>query len=614
MLIDQKLWQPADNLELEAAALETVKSDFNTLVVAGPGAGKTELLAQRACYLLQTNTTKFPKKILAISFKRDAAINLRNRVKTRCGDILSRRFESLTFDSFSRQLVNRFKSALPKKYKINGELTIISSKELLEIIKFNHLAYYNSNNRNYIEKLITDTSLPFNITNQHDQIKDEVWTNLLDRENSLLTFPMIMRLAQLIITANPKIKHFLQATYSHVFLDEFQDTTSIQYNFFRSCFDTSDARITAVGDDKQRIMLWAGAKPEIFENFLVDVKAKPLSLTMNFRSAPRLVALQNYLIKHLLKKDDLVVPSNNWKEDEGEAYVWVYNSPEEETVSLYNSVAEWLRDGNQQPRDICILVKQRLNVYTEEIIKFFNDNGIKARDESAYEELLSEDLIVFLTDVLYLIFTKRASSHKSNAFRFLSNIYSDLEDSQLLKLDNNFSSFVKNAKDKVSGVSISKEHFNTLLTDILSFTNVARIKAFYPEYKNTAYFNGLIAKFVSILYRDDVVINDVVISLNNFIGEDAIPVMTVHKSKGLEYRTVIFVGLEDDAFWSFKSQPDEDMCTFFVALSRAKEKVVFTFSKKRKNQYGQLKPQSIENIKVILEEMEKSGIVKMEAK
>ena len=57
--------------------------------------------------------------------------------------------------------------------------------------------------------------------------------------------------------------------------------------------------------------------------------------------------------------------------------------------------------------------------------------------------------------------------------------------------------------------------------------------------------------------------------------------MTIHKSKGLEYSAVYFVGLEDSAFWNFKKQPEEDRCTFFVALSRAKCSVTFTFSNVR---------------------------------
>ena len=119
--IQTQNWQPADGMILEPNALRIATSTHNNLVVAGPGAGKTELLAQKASFLLQTNTCRFPYKILAISFKRDAAYNLKERVRLRCGDELSRRFDSLTFDSFAKQILDRFKQALPNDYKINGE-------------------------------------------------------------------------------------------------------------------------------------------------------------------------------------------------------------------------------------------------------------------------------------------------------------------------------------------------------------------------------------------------------------------------------------------------------------------------------------------------------------
>ena len=74
------VWCPIGVSSLECAALNAVRATTNTLVVAGPGAGKTELLAQRACYLLQTGMCSSPRQILAISFKRDAARNLAERV------------------------------------------------------------------------------------------------------------------------------------------------------------------------------------------------------------------------------------------------------------------------------------------------------------------------------------------------------------------------------------------------------------------------------------------------------------------------------------------------------------------------------------------------------
>lgn len=146
-----KDWIPADNLSLEPNALTATKSSFNTLIVAGPGAGKTELLAQRACFLLETNTCRYPHKILAISFKRDAAYNLKDRVLKRCGKTLARRFESLTFDAFAKIILDRFYLGLSDDYKISaGYDILVQEKIILDKYKANNLAYYNQHTRKQI--------------------------------------------------------------------------------------------------------------------------------------------------------------------------------------------------------------------------------------------------------------------------------------------------------------------------------------------------------------------------------------------------------------------------------------------------------------------------------
>ena len=85
MIISPDKWKAVGVESLEAAAEEAVKEiQHNILLTAGPGAGKTELLAQRACFLLQTGLCPAPKRILAISFKRDARSSLKERVELRC--------------------------------------------------------------------------------------------------------------------------------------------------------------------------------------------------------------------------------------------------------------------------------------------------------------------------------------------------------------------------------------------------------------------------------------------------------------------------------------------------------------------------------------------------
>ncbi|QTA78727.1 DNA helicase N-terminal domain-containing protein, UvrD/REP-like [Desulfonema limicola] len=118
-------WQPIDVDDLEPNAFKVVKSNKNQYVIAGPGAGKTELLAQRACFLLQTGMCPSPKKILAISFKKDSAKNLKNRVAERCKNEDAVRFDSLTFDAFSKSLLDRFLSALPEHWRPSNDYQLL---------------------------------------------------------------------------------------------------------------------------------------------------------------------------------------------------------------------------------------------------------------------------------------------------------------------------------------------------------------------------------------------------------------------------------------------------------------------------------------------------------
>lgn len=82
-MMNKDQWKPSDGIVLEANAKEAIITNDNILVQAGPGAGKTELLAQKASYLFQTGSCPAPFNILAISFKRDAAENIKERVSKR---------------------------------------------------------------------------------------------------------------------------------------------------------------------------------------------------------------------------------------------------------------------------------------------------------------------------------------------------------------------------------------------------------------------------------------------------------------------------------------------------------------------------------------------------
>ena len=127
-----------------------------------------------------------------------------------------------------------------------------------------------------------------------------MWQYWLSKKPATVIFPMLNALAEFLIRNTPHLKKILQATYGHILLDEFQDTTFDQYRLLKSAFMNSGIPVTAAGDEKQNIMLWANAMPDGMEQFINDFNAKEINLQWNFRSAPRLAELQNVVARKLL--------------------------------------------------------------------------------------------------------------------------------------------------------------------------------------------------------------------------------------------------------------------------------------------------------------------------
>ena len=574
-------WMPSGGITLEENATAAIKHFGNVLVVAGPGAGKTELLAQKAGYLFQTNACKYPQKILAISFKTDAAANLKERVHSRYGHGFSTRFSSLTYDAFAKRVLDQFRTALPneltpEKDYVIGEKSIIAGA-------FSKAGFVNNQKLtpseivSYYENTISATQLPLD----KDSLGSAVWRLLVkgfDDNPPCLTFKMISMLSMHILITNPYILKSLQATYSYVFLDEFQDTTSLQYSLIKICFENTNSEVTAVGDGKQRIMVWAGAKKTIFEDFQHDFQATKILLQMNHRSAPRLVNLQRLMYKYLQTVDIDLKTSEKWKENDGNIKLFLSENEKLEAKYIADDIIE-ITSRDVLLNDICILVKQLPDNYTNVLMSELTSKNIKARIETDYQDLLKEFIVNLIINVLIVSIRRRSP----NEWEYVTNAMVEIkgidpsEDSNLYHQEHMCLVELLNQIFGKLDVNTSKGMFKEVIVDILRFFDVRQIRAMYPVYSQGDFLKTTINKLVKLLWKEYEGCKDWETAIENFQGLNSISIMTIHKSKGLEYNTVYFIGLEDGAFWNFKNQPDEDRCTFFVALSRAKERLAFSF-------------------------------------
>lgn len=579
-IIKPSEWQPVGKLYFDQEGIESIKSNKNILIIAGPGSGKTEILAQRADYLFRTNQCAYPKKILAISFKVDSADNLKKRVISRMQSI-EQRFDSLTYDAFAKSIVDRFKFALPEPLILNSRYSVndfsIVEKAFQKIGYPSPPGYKKGKLYQYYENEL--------IKNFESMAKDskifEIWKALLggfDGNSGCLTFKMITALAISIIRRNLYIQKAIQQTYSYVFLDEFQDTTGLQYNFLKACFEESSCIITAVGDDKQRIMLWAGAKATIFSEFIQEFNAEYRELVFNHRSAPRLIALQKSMY-HLLNTEPIDIKyGNHWNEYDGHIEVNLYDDDNAEAISITSDIYKRIADG-EKPRDIGVLYKQQDNKYIQKLIKALQQKGIKARLEAPYQQSLKCIVTQIIIHLLLLV----ARRESAESWRFITEEfecyweYKDSDDNFLyLNFLDKIDSLINDIRYRLTNIN-KKDDLRVLIEYILTMVDVKRLANRYNEYLDTDFLEQSKVNFIDLFWAGwDTSTDDLNQALDNFLGVDTIPVMTIHKSKGLEFQVVYLIGLEDDAFCNFKNQPSEECRVLFVAISRAIKSLIFT--------------------------------------
>ncbi|MCM8529115.1 MAG: ATP-dependent helicase [Lentisphaeraceae bacterium] len=612
-------WIPADGLTLELASENAVRSDINSLVIAGPGAGKTELLAQRASYLLETGLCTRSKRILAISFKRDSARNLQERVKKRCGEELARRFNSLTFDSFAKNLLDRFRESLPDQWKPSADYEIdftISNRRNWNVL-LDQLEGRSGIQRNEIEHNLRDqlfknktlTKLPYQAFEQNTleyKASKEIW-NILLHEREALNFQMVGCLSLFILQSNPYLLKALRMTYSHVFLDEFQDTTGLQYELTKVCFKGSAAILTSVGDPKQRIMKWAGALEGIFGHFQRDFDAKVFRPICNYRSAPELVRIQNVLSRAIEGEDTPKVESRRDTEVDGECRSFAFSTHNQEASIIASNIQEWMSEDELEPRDICILSRQTPEQYAVELQSELAKLGIKSRIETELQDLLSEPVInILITSLKLIVNGKDPDSWKSVTDELINFYGSPEDDREIRKIEDDLSRFLKEKRENLVDPT-SQEEVNGHLGLILDYFDRSALVNFYPQYKRGKFLDDILSKTARFLFEYYKGNHSWEQTLIEFEGKNSIPIMTMHKSKGLEYHTVIFLGLEDGALWGYTNNPDEETCGFFVALSRAKQRVIFTFSKIRDG-VGRHSQQNASNILPLYDLLKEAGI------
>ena len=597
-LVKPEHWQPAGNIHLEDAARRVVTSTTNTIVIAGPGAGKTELLAQRALYLLQTGLCKPPQRILAISFKRDAAKTLKDRVGARCSIEQARRFDSYTFDAFSKSLLDRFLALVPEWCRPPRDYRILfPSRDDWDVflqgldppIALGGVPAVRALHREAVERWGPLPLLLIEPTEIQQWVAVEWWRSCLAAPQPGLTFAMIARLAEAILLYNTGVLRALQLTYSHVFLDEFQDTTGQQYALTKLAFCNSPAVLTAVGDTKQRIMTWAGAETEVFSWFERRFGAHREMLQMNHRSNPRIVQIINDLVKEI-EPDAVETTCASGDRDVPEyaSAFWLFETDEEEAGTLAafiaNDIAKHTEEG-RSPDDFALLVRMKADQAEARLTQSFSAHGLRLRNEVrlvsgvAIQDLLSDELVTLVLGLIRLALGIRGRDVYRPVQQIIGALLgTDFENTRdVRRLDRTVRGIISTIAQKTIRPPADTD-LSALINSIVQSLGEAPLRRTFRQYEDERYFGNLLAALVQLLSEYAPTTPNWQDLIDAVEGKGQIRLMTIHKSKGLEYHTVIFVGLHQRAFWGYRDNRTEETNNFFVALSRARERVYFTRS------------------------------------
>ncbi len=597
-------WLPVGVDSLEPNALNVVRSTEHRSVLAGPGAGKTELLAQRAAFLLQTGASPAPQRILAISFKRDAARNLARRVRQRCHPDHAGRFDSLTFDAFAKGLVDRFSQALPERWRPTTDYGILFPKRAhwddflqragrAQDNPFGQAAVRGLSVNHFERRHVLAERLPvagWPPVNTDHWASQRFWDeHLRGIARSYLTFAMLGRLAELLVRVNVPVRNALALTYSHVFMDEFQDTTQVQFDLVQAIFLGTPAILTAVGDNKQQIMRFALAMDDPFAAFEQTFGAQRIPLLSNYRSSPELVRIQHVLAQAL--DTNAAHPQSRVPARIADACcaIWDFSTEDAEARTLVQFVASQMREHGLQPNDFVLLVRQKAEDYARILAPVFAAAGIPLRNEAVYvgaqmlQELLTEPLSEMVLLILRLACTNSGGATWTEAQHMLAELrgIAPTDDRACRTLARDLDVFARGLGQQHPSPPDTEAAARTLVQAVIAFLGRDALVAAHPPYAQGDWFGEVENSLALHLKVSATQAPDWPATLDAYEGTKAVPLMTLHKSKGLEYHTVIFVGLDDSAWWSYAQDTAEATAGFFVAFTRAKQRVIFTYSPSR---------------------------------
>ena len=604
-----------------------LKTQGAVMVIAGAGSGKTRVLTNRIAYLIAEKNV-LESNILAITFTNKAAKEMKERIYSLVGET-SKYIWINTFHSMCVRILRQHIDLLG----YNKNFTILDTSEQKTIIK-NIVKELNLSEDSYqpnnILKIISNSkNSMISVNEMKAQARFGFMKNVAEiyeyyqkylKKNSVLDFDDLMLKTIVLFEKHPEVLAIYQNKFEYIHVDEYQDTNVIQYKLIKMLSEVHK-NICVVGDDDQSIYSWRGACSDNIINFEKDYEdVEVIFLDQNYRSNSTILDAANAVIKNNTDRKDKAL----WSENKGGDKITVYSAAndKDETDDIAKKILD-LKAQDVDYKDIAILY--RANYLSRSMENSCMAFGIPYKLIGSLKFLQRQEIRDLLAYMNVIV-------NKNDEFslrRIINVPKRGIGASSMAKIDNYAEQYglsLFEALKNIDMIGVSKKiitniHLLTQLIEKYSQTEQYLIEDLIVGiYKDSGYESML--KESADAYAESRIenISELVSSakqfssmndnLIDFISEmsltsdaddenedDSVVLSTVHAAKGLEYRVVFIMGLEENLFPSIRdaessederNKMEEERRLAYVAITRAKEKLFMSYANRRM-QFGSIK-------------------------
>lgn len=568
--------------------------DGPVLVVAGAGSGKTRVITYRIPYLLLTGAAR-SENILALTFTNKAAAEMKSRISALSGSEFKPPYVS-TFHAFGALFLRRHIHLIGYHrdfaiYDEDDQQSLV--KDCLRELNLTETRYTPREVQYFIKSTRSRHNAPETFDENLRRVLD-VYARKLRAANAV-DFDDLLLLPLKILREQDDVRLRYYHAYRFLMVDEYQDTNEIQYELLK-ILAGERANILVVGDEDQSIYKFRGARSENIQLFIRDFpQSKLVKLEQNYRSTKTIIKAAHEVISH----NSTRIPKKLWTENAAGEPLEVYHAFDEYDEAAYATLKVMAALKQMPPRDLAVLY--RANAQSRALEESFGKAQIPHRIVGAvgfYERREIKDVIAFL----------RLLVNPSDSMSFLRVVNVPprgigkkmMEQIIALADREQISNF--DAARRIGGRAL--DSFLSLFERSLS-TTFAFLDDLLKRIGYEAYLRKEdpltaedrmenISEFLAFLQRSEAepdfdpasFLGDLPLQSRGEEGGEAVTLMTVHSAKGLEFRTLLIVGLEEGMFPHSRSlaaleDVEEERRLFYVGMTRAKENLFLSWAQRR---------------------------------